>query len=78
MASLVANEAPMYSAFINEKATICCFLLTQLIAPFVNTNVNSIMDLLKSKFLPQSEFEKPLKVIHSSFPQYCSHRSYVP
>jgi hypothetical protein len=78
MASLVANEVAMYSTFVDERATVGCFLLTQHTAPFANTNANLVVDLLKFKPPPQFEFKKPLKVIPSSSPQYCSHKSCVP
>jgi hypothetical protein len=73
----VANEVAMYSTFVNEMAIVGCILLTQLTTPFGNTNTNPVVDLLKFKSPPQTESKKPLKVIPSSIPQYCSDKSCV-
>ncbi len=78
MASLMVDGAAMYFTFVDERATIGCFLLTQLIVVFVNINANLVMDLLEFKFSSQFEYEKTLRVTPSSSPKYCNHRYCIP
>jgi hypothetical protein len=50
---------PLYYAFMLDSATIGCFLLLQLTAPFPKGNMKPLVDLLSKTLLAQSTFVYP-------------------
>ena len=57
MVSLAAKVSAIYSASVDESATVCCLLEHQLIGPLFNIKTYPEVDLLSSLSPAQSESE---------------------
>ena len=59
IASHVALDMALYSAYVDDRETIGCFLLLHETTLDPMLNAYSVVDLLSSRFPAQSELEKP-------------------
>ncbi len=61
MISCAAVQAAMYSVFVLKRATVCCFLLDQLMAAPARVKRYPVVDFLVPRSPPQSESAYPMR-----------------
>ena len=65
VASLASSERHMYSASVDERATVRCFLLHQDITPPDRIKAYPVYDLRSNSQLPQSASAIPIRLLLS-------------